>query len=244
MTTDLIHPELGCREFGASLIRAESLIRLVAEKGWRLPPACRFEGFDLLHIESALNDLTVAQPAVSREAAVMLLAGSAAADHELAEKLPVWVLQAARGHVWRERIRALLAAGELRLADPISFEEIPATPAQAVAADAPVQAAPEHSGPAPLSSREMAGAFGGLCGRDAERWARVFSDSPKWLEPARVSRGLRGVTSARWDPLKFARLLTAKGEATDEAVSRMFRQRPELEAWRGAWLQTLQWPGL
>ena len=242
MSRTLVFPELCCREFGAKFVRADGLRRLASGKGWVFPAGFRFEQYEILHVEALLNNLTIADPVETPEAAEAIVRTTALASHEAARVAPQWLLQAARGNVWRKRIRDSLAAGELRLADPVSFEEISATPARAVAADAPAEPAQQHSGPAPLSSREMGGAFAGLCARDAERWARVFSDSPKWLEPARVSRGLRGVASAQWDPLKFARLLMAKGEATDEAVSRMFRQRPELEAWRGAWLQTLQWP--
>jgi hypothetical protein len=192
----LVFPELGCREFGSGLILTESFLRLAAEKGWRLPPECRLEGFDLLHIESALNSLTVAQPAVSREVAVMLLAGSAAAEHELAEKLPQWVLRAAYGNLWRRRIRDLLATGELALVDPISREEVQAVPAGAPdAASAPV--------PAPT--------------RPDEGWRAVFEDEgADWRERARAR------ASAWWTEGSIGEIRNRSQAA--EFISRWCRQ--------------------
>lgn len=110
-------------------------------------------------------------------------------------------------------------------------------PAPDEPADVPAGAAVEP-GPAPLDTRTMARALDGIEGQDALRWRRRLGDCPQWAQGARVTPGKRG-QAASWDPVKLALLLSESKRATQDRLSKMFRDRPELEHWRDAYRTAL-----
>lgn len=93
----------------------------------------------------------------------------------------------------------------------------------------------EHVAVPTVPKATLAAAFDGVR-RTTEQWKKYLSDKPpKWLEPARMSVGARGGDSHMWCPVKFALALIGRGLVTRTQVSRIFRDREELSAWREAW---------
>lgn len=89
-------------------------------------------------------------------------------------------------------------------------------------------------GPPPLDTRTMARVLDGIKDRGADRWRRLLADCPDWAVPARVMPGRRGGESARWNPVKLAGLLVERG-ASQQELAALFRDKLELEEWRGAY---------
>lgn len=115
-------------------------------------------------------------------------------------------------------------------------------PSEASAAGSPADThtgALDEPGPTPLDTRTMASALDGIDRRNAEGWRRLLGDRPKWVQGATVTPGARGRESATWDPVKLALLLSETKRATQDRLSKMFRDRSELEQWRDAYRAAL-----
>lgn len=88
-----------------------------------------------------------------------------------------------------------------------------------------------------LTTSEMAEALDRIDGKDSTAWAKLLSDArgnAKWALPARVESGARKGITARWSPVKLARLLVARG-VDRKALDRAFRNHDGLAAWRPEW---------
>lgn len=86
----------------------------------------------------------------------------------------------------------------------------------------------------PIPSPVIASAFDGLNGWDRMQWARNLGDPRKWLEKARVGRGVKGAGgSAIWNPVTIALELHDKGTSLSK-LDAVFRMR-SMKAWAVDW---------
>lgn len=91
---------------------------------------------------------------------------------------------------------------------------------------------PTKNEPLPVETRIMKMAFGNLVGEN------TFSDVPKWIEPARVSKGRKRVPSM-WNPIIAADKIIAHG-IEEESVRRAMYRTNELRKWYARWLELVR----
>ncbi len=89
----------------------------------------------------------------------------------------------------------------------------------------------------PLTTVQIAEAFGHLWKGRQTLQAYLGNKVPKWLEPALVTRAPRANkrTQHRWDPVKFAELLRGSKGIDESAISTAFRKNVALASWRPTW---------
>lgn len=94
----------------------------------------------------------------------------------------------------------------------------------------------ESTGPAPLTTSEIAFCFGGLRWSEDE-WKKPLGDKPKWLETCLVSPGTRGRGGSPrlWNPVFIGAALTDKGYAQFRTVRARFQTKTPLQPWLETW---------
>lgn len=88
-----------------------------------------------------------------------------------------------------------------------------------------------------IDTAALARALNGIAGRDHLGWKAKLSDPPKWMQRARLSRGLRGKAAATWDPICLVEMLVERKEVAEAEVKRLFRAGAVLESWRDEWVK-------
>lgn len=91
------------------------------------------------------------------------------------------------------------------------------------------------SGPAPLTTNEIAIGFDGLRQWDADRWKKALGDKPVWLKKCVVVPGARGRTETRWNPVEVGAALVRRGHAKANSVRARFQSKPALKPWLDDW---------
>lgn len=90
--------------------------------------------------------------------------------------------------------------------------------------------------PEPLTTEQIAFAFGRLWTGEQPLGVFLRKGVPKWLEVAIAVRAApRSKVGHRWDPVKFAERLRDRKRIDPARLSLVFREREELHAWRDSW---------
>jgi hypothetical protein len=93
---------------------------------------------------------------------------------------------------------------------------------------------PARSGPAALSTRNIALNFDGLRWTESQ-WKKPLGDKPKWLRNCIVLAGKRGERETLWDPVLIGAALVKARHVPANRVRARFQTKPLLTPWLEAW---------
>lgn len=91
---------------------------------------------------------------------------------------------------------------------------------------------PPANCPSGMDTADLARSLDGLADRDWRKWKVKLSDPPKWMQKARLTRGVQGKASATWDPICLLEMLVERKDVGEAEVKRLLRERAELGPWR------------
>ena len=139
-----------------------------------------------------------------------------------------------------------LAVAQGWIEDPVTTPRGTAQGSAAQVAEREADKARTESGadpaPEPLTTQQIALAFGRLWPGGQPLGVFLRKGVPKWLEVAIAVRAApRSKTGHRWNPVTFAERLRDRKGIEPAKLSLAFREREELHAWRDSWKARVQW---
>lgn len=87
----------------------------------------------------------------------------------------------------------------------------------------------------PLTTGDIAHAFGGLHGWSEPQWKKPLGDKPNWLANCVAIPGARGLSETRWNPVLIGAALIRDGSSKVNQVRARFQTKPQLAEWFEAW---------
>jgi hypothetical protein len=127
--------------------------------------------------------------------------------------------------------------------DPDKFEKIQANLARIDAELAPLslpfnatEDQPQQVAIRGVTKQQVLAAFGGAV-IDEKSLERALENGPKWIVPARISKGTRGRGGheTQWHPVLLALALQERRKATLAKLDRSFSQYGSMSPWRDEW---------